>query len=277
MPDRVVGPGGVDHGEVAAIDGAVDEAPDDGDVALLVGRDGVGRAEVLGDHPQRLAGDLDGLGVREAVVDAGELLVGDLHALALEVGGEVVHLVAQRVELGGHHERGRELAEPRVVGRRHERVAEVGAGEVGVPHELDQRRRDDRPGLGAGALLVGPRDVAHAELGADGDGEVAAGVDRLLDDGERDLAARAGPADRDALAVPAEALAVLVHPDERVVGLLLGHRMAHGRRGVEVGDDDVDAELRREVARDVVLLLRHADDEPAAMGDEVHGRAAFGG
>ena len=33
---------------------------------------------MLGDHPERLAGDLDGLGVGEAVVDAGEQLVGDL-------------------------------------------------------------------------------------------------------------------------------------------------------------------------------------------------------
>ena len=71
----------------------------DGDVAVLFGRKLVCLAEVLGDHLERLAGDLDGLGVGEAVVDAGELLVGDLHALARQVGGQLVHLVAQRERL----------------------------------------------------------------------------------------------------------------------------------------------------------------------------------
>ena len=60
----------VDHVGSLADDGAVGEASHDGEVAFLRRGQGVGGAQTLADHPQRLVGDVGGLGVGEAVVDA---------------------------------------------------------------------------------------------------------------------------------------------------------------------------------------------------------------
>ncbi len=232
-------------------------------------------------RPEQRAEPLDGVVGRgpragrqrpevEVAVDHPVVAPGvDLDAGRGQRGGVRLALVAQRVELGGDDDGGRQAGQP-AVDRRHQRVADVGrradvvVAEPGhvlggeevalrvldpgrvVPVRVHVGRRVDEQ------LRRQPRTLVPADLGENG----------------TDVAPGAVARDRDPVRVPTELADVPLHPADGLVGVADRGRPRRLRREpvVDAHHDGVRAGADRPAL--VVVGVDVADDEPAAVHEQ---------
>ena len=178
------------------------------------------------------------------------------HAVAPQAGGERFAFVAQRVELGGDHVRGRKTREARGAQRRGVGIrAVLRAGEIVVPEPAHHLAREQIALL---VLLVGSRREVVVRDGIDQQlvaQRRAAAIARHQRHHGREVAARAVAADRDARGVDADLGALLGHPARGRVAILgPGRKLVLGSQPVVDRHHDATDRVREAAAGAVVRV-----------------------